>query len=440
MKMLLIFSFIFFLQSSFLVGQESKISLFVSPDTSLYHKPLKIEVTGIEPREQITIQVKAIDAEGNKWTSRAVFVADGFGMVNPKQSASISGSYTGVHPMGLFWSMKSKDDHQIATGKGYTATINVLVNDSMVARKTVYRRSTRELDALKITRKEIRDSLIADYYLPKSEKKVPAIIFLGGSGGQFRQERSSLFASEGFAVLNLKYFRYDGLPEGITEIPLEYVAKAYEWLKNQAEIDTARIGIMGWSMAAQLALLYAAHYDGLQYVVVEAPSNVVWFGWEDGKSSFTYKGKGFPYAEYSEEDSERIELEMKEKGVQYHDGPKFQSAFKNEEMINQSAIEVEKIKAPILFISGKEDNVWPSFMMSEMMMKRLEQRHFQYEYAHYSYDKAGHNFAGGGQGCGIPYLPPEDYSNSAARGGTDEGNALAAIKSLEEILRFISEH
>jgi len=192
-------------------------------------------------------------------------------------------------------------------------------------------------------------------------------------------------------------------------------------------------------MGSQLALLYAAHYDGLQYVVVEAPSNVVWFGWEDGKSSFTYEGKGFPYAEYSEKDSERIELEMKEKGIQYHDGPKFKSAFKNKDMINRSAIEVENIKAPIMFISGKEDKVWPSFMMSEMMMKRLEQRQFKYDYAHYSYDNAGHNFAGGGQGCGILYLPPEDYSNSSARGGTDEGNALAAIKSWEEILRFISE-
>lgn len=440
MNRLLLFSFILIVQGSYLNAQQSTIALVVTPYTSLYHRPLQIEATGFEPGKQVTLQVNAIDAEGNKWTSSAVFVTDDFGIVNPTKSESISGSYKGVHPMGLFWSMKSIDDHQIATGQGYTATINVLVSDSTIASKTVYRRSTRELDALNITGTKIRNSIIANYYLPKSEKRLPAIIFLGGSGGQFRQERSSLLASEGFAVLNLKYFRYDGLPEGITEIPLEYVAKAHEWLKNQPEIDTTRIGIMGRSMGSQLALLYAAHYDGLQYVVVEAPSNVVWFGWEDGKSSFTYKGKGFPYTEYSEEDSKRIELEMKEKGIQYHDGPKFQSAFKNEEMINQSAIEVENIKAPILFISGKEDKEWPSFMMSEMMMKRLEQKQFQYDYAHYSYDNAGHNFAGGGQGCGIPYLPPEDYSNSSARGGTDEGNALAAIKSWEEILKFISEH
>ena len=148
MKKLLIFFLILIVQSSFLLGQESKISLFVSPDTSLYHKPLKIEVTGTEPREQITIQVKAIDAEGNKWISSAAFVTDEFGKVNPAKSEALNGSYTGIYPMGLFWSMKSNDDHQIATGQGYTATISVLVSNSTVASKTVYRRSTRELDAL----------------------------------------------------------------------------------------------------------------------------------------------------------------------------------------------------------------------------------------------------------------------------------------------------
>jgi len=197
---------------------------------------------------------------------------------------------------------------------------------------------------------------------------------------------------------------------------------------------------MGRSMGSELALLYAAHYEGLRYVVVEAPSNVVWFGWEDGKSSFTYQGKGFPYAAYTDEDSERIQLEMERKGEQYHDGPKFLSAFKNKGMIKEATIQVENIKCPILFISGTDDLTWPSTMMSNKMMKRLKKHRFSYDFQHYKYKEAGHNFAGGGQGCGIPYLPPEDYSKSAARGGTDKGNSLAAIQSWKDILAFIRNH
>ena len=128
---------------------------------------------------------------------------------------------------------------------------------------------------------------------------------------------------------------------------------------------------------------------------------------------------------------------MSQEGVPYHDGPKFLSAFQDSAMISRASIPVEKIACPILFISGADDMMWPSAMMAERMMSRLANNGFRYSYLHKSYEDAGHNFAGGGQGCGIPYLPPEDYSESSARGGTDEGNAIAAIESWNDILAFI---
>ena len=78
-------------------------------------------------------------------------------------------------------------------------------------------------------------------------------------------------------------------------------------------------------------------------------------------------------------------------------------------------------------------------MMADMMIKRLVEKKFQFEFMHLAYEDAGHNFAGG-QGCGIPFLPAEDYSNSSARGGTNMGNALAAIESWNQILNFINKH
>ena len=109
-------------------------------------------------------------------------------------------------------------------------------------------------------------------------------------------------------------------------------------------------------------------------------------------------------------------------------------------MIEKTAIPVEEIKCPILFISGKDDKVWPSTMMANRMVQRLIEKDFKYEFIHLAYEEAGHNFAGGGQGCGIPYLPAEDYTNSSARGGTDKGNAMAAIDSWNQILKFIHRH
>lgn len=440
MNTIKLFIIIFFTTIS-VFAQSGKSKLIIEQQSDLYHKPVSIFANGLPKNQKVTFTLKATDAKNHSWNSKAIYISDSSGSIDLSKQPSIGGNYLGIEPMGLFWSMKSNDYHQIATNSGFKTTISISINDEVLDEKAIYRKSTRELDNLKISYIQKRDSIIANLYIPKSTNKIPAIIFLGGSGGGFRSERASLYASEGFAVLDLKYFRYNTLPDGIIEIPLEYVEKAHKWLSQQPEIDKGKIGIIGRSRGSELAMLYASKFDNLKFVIAQAPSNVVWFGWEDNKSSWTFQNKPFPYAEYTDEDSERIQLELKEKGLQYRDGPKFLSAFENKDLINKALIPVEDIKCPILFISGKDDQVWPSSMMADMMVERLQEKRFGYEFMHLTYENAGHNFAGGGQGCGIPYLPPEDYSKGgAAKGGTDKGNVIAAIESWNDILKYIKRH
>ncbi|XLS30601.1 acyl-CoA thioester hydrolase/BAAT C-terminal domain-containing protein [Flavobacteriaceae bacterium M23B6Z8] len=418
-------------------AQDYVPEIVIHQDSSLYHKPLQLTAYHLPANKKVKFKLHVIDAKNHNWYSEALYITDSNGQVDLSSAPSVGGSYLGIQPMGLFWSLKSKDYHQIATNKGFNVMLSIAYEDKVLVTKTFYRKSTRELGELNIKGVAKRDSIVANYYLPKSAKKLPAIIFIGGSGGNFREERASLYASEGFAVLDLKYFKGNGLPDGIIEIPLEYVRKAHKWLMERPEIDTTKIGIEGRSRGSELAMLYATKYS-VRFVISQVPSSVVWFGWADRKSSWTYQNKPYDYAEYTDEDSERLELQMMKKSVQYRDGPKFLSAFKNTAMIHKALIPVEDIKCPILFISGKDDQVWPSTMMANMMVERLQEKNFGYEFMHLAYENAGHNFAGGGQGCGIPFLPPEDYSKGgAAKGGTDKGNALAAINSWNQILVFI---
>ncbi len=434
-------SILIFFTSISVFAQNEKARLIIEQQSDLYHTPISISADGLPKQQRITFTLKVTDAKNHKWNSKAIYISDSNGNIDLLKQASIAGDYLGIYPMGLFWSMKSEDYHQIATNKGFNANLSISYKDKVLATKTFYRKSTRELEALNIKGVAKRDSIIANYYVPKSDKKLSTIIFIGGSGGNFREERTSLYASEGYAVLDLKYFKYETLPNGIIEIPLEYVEKAHKWLKEQPEIDSEKIGIIGRSRGSELALLYATKYHDLSFVIAQVPSNVVWFGWEDNKSSWSYKGQPFAYAEYTDEDSERLELQMQNDSIQYRDGPKFLSAFANEDVINKALITVEDIKCPILFVSGKDDQVWPSSMMADMMVKRLQEKEFKYEFMHLAYENAGHNFAGGGQGCGIPFLPPEDYSKGgAAKGGTNKGNVIAAIHSWHEILKFIERH
>jgi dienelactone hydrolase len=424
---------------SSLIAQDKKVELDIQYESELYYKPLFIKVNSCPPKSKVRFNLKVIDAKGHQWHSEAFYITDKEGKIDLAKAPSVGGSYLGVHPMGLFWSLKSKDYHQIATNKGFDASLKLSIDGKTVAQKSFSRKSTRETFDIGLKVVQKRDSIVANYYAPSTKERKPAIIFIGGSGGNFRPERTTLYASEGFAVLDLKYFKGEGLPDGIIEIPLEYVYKAHQWLSQQEEVDPSKIGIVGRSRGSELAMLYATKYD-VSYVIAQVPSSVVWFGWSDGKSSWTYRNQPYAYAEYTDADSRRIEEEMKAKGIQYHDGPKFNSAFKNTLLIEQASIPIEEVNCPILFISGKDDKMWPSTMMANKLVERLMEKDFQHEFLHLAYEDAGHNFAGGGQGCGIPFLPAEDYSNSTARGGTDQGNAHAAADSWDQILQFIQRH
>lgn len=181
-------------------AKQEKVELVIKQESDLYHKPVHIKASNLNPGVKVKFSLTAIDAREKEWNSEAYYTADEQGDINLSTMPSIGGSYMGTYPMGLFWSMKCDNYYQITTSKGFEASLALSIDDRIVAQDTFYRRSTRELDELGIAGIQKRNSIIANYYLPSSANKVPAIIYLGGSGGGFRQERSSLLASEGFAV------------------------------------------------------------------------------------------------------------------------------------------------------------------------------------------------------------------------------------------------
>jgi hypothetical protein len=60
------------------------------------------------------------------------------------------------------------------------------------------------------------------------------------------------------------------------------------------------------------------------------------------------------------------------------------------EAVAAAMISVEQIAAPILLISGTDDQLWPSTTLAELAMTRLAQSERPYHDMHLSYDGAGH--------------------------------------------------
>ena len=224
-------------------------------------------------------------------------------------------------------------------------------------------------------------------------------------------------ASRGYVVLALAYFGVRGLPSSLSYIPLEYFATALDWLSAQAFVDPERIGILGVSRGAELALLLASSIPRLHAVVAYMPSSVVISGCCSGRGepAWTVGGRPVVYVP-----------------------PRMQGDFAER---SRAAIRVEQINGAVLLISGKEDEVWPSDSMSVEIMDRLRRNHFAHPFLHLSYDHAGH-------GIGRPYEPTVDVNNVRhpltgrlmRLGGTPAGTAHARADSWPKVLTFLDEN
>jgi len=238
-----------------------------------------------------------------------------------------------------------------------------------------------------VTKTIVRDNgLLGAFYLPEGSGKHPALLILGGSEGGLGAASGVgvSFTKQGYAVLALAYFQEEGLPATLENIPLEYFDKAVDWLKLQPAVDANSIGVVGGSRGSEAALLLAARNPSIKAVMAFAPSGVVWQGLNFANPmnmgpAWTVDGKALPF--------------VTPDGMKYRPGvamrPMFDAALAIDKRTDVN-IPVERINAPILLISGKEDALWPSYDMAEAIMKRLADSHFAHAYKHVSYDGAGH--------------------------------------------------
>src|SRR5262249_47881175 len=111
--------------------------------------------------------------------------------------------------------------------------------------------------------------------------------------------------------------------------------------------------------------------------------------------------------------------------------PLFEDALKNKAAVEKARIPVEKVKAAVLLISGKEDRVWPSESMAEAIVASFRKHQHPFTYRHLCYEEAGHSF-------GLPSAPCQENSKAVFKmGGTSAGNAAAAAESWQALLDFL---
>jgi len=243
-------------------GGHSGPRLAVGPATSLVDQPVSIEVGGVRPGTLVRLSV---DEDG--WVGSAVYRADRRGTVSPARQRSLRGTYTGLAPMGLFWSMKGG----AGLGPYFGGTVNVtaLVKNTVIGRATL--RRLGKANGVTEAALSVRSAgFLGRYYRPApgTNTHVPVLLIGGSEGGLSMTGEAALFASHGYPALDVAYFGAYGLPRNLERIQLEYFVRAARWLDRRPGVDGHRLVVYGVSRGTEAAMLLAARFPKLFASVV----------------------------------------------------------------------------------------------------------------------------------------------------------------------------
>src|SRR5262245_15234960 len=360
-----------------------------------------IALSGLTRGRPVTITLR-----GLAFVSRAVFAPDSTGRVDLARMAPKSG-YDGVHPMGLFWFAKRESEATpreppviISNPAPEVWQLTAEQDGAVVATDSVLRRAVAPDVRMRLVRES---GLVGVLYQPPGDEPRPAVLVLGGSEGGLppAQTAPGGLASRGYVVLSLAYFRRNGLPQELRDIPLEYFKRALDWLAGQPFVDPTRIAVMGASRGAEAALLIGSTYPQVHAVIAVSPSNVVVASCCSDRFADAWTLNGSP--------------------------------------VRRAEIPVENIRGPVLLLSGRDDGVWPSTKSAEPIVRRLKDHHFAYPVTNLSFPDAGHALIRPHSSTmEINSLRHPLTGRTMHMGGTPLGTALAREAAWTSVLDFLS--
>lgn len=365
--------------------------------------------------------------------SNAGFYPDDEGCISTAFSFSIIGSYRGIYPAGLFWSLKPVLDYENrflpkSEALGIKSFFQLDVENN---KKFIHSyRFTQIYTNSEITKTDLNEELKGSYFSHKNNNPNSCLLYLHGSGGLDDESLNiaNLLCFKGFNTLCLNWAE----PMKMEEISLEYFEKAMVWLANAANDRTLKIRIMGNSKGGEAALLLAAKYPERVYSVCAANSltapnqgiNREKSPSYDPKSTWTYKGDPLPFI--------KSNLDMMvplEQGKQVDLYPFYTSLFKDRQGVLDKTIDLSGFSGKVLLLSGAEDSSAPIKEVCELLKGKNPVTHIE----HKSWSDAGHITGWPGYSEIFQF-----YEGPFLFGGSLKGNGECARESWNYILNFLS--
>jgi dienelactone hydrolase len=404
---------------------------------------VQIELRDFPPGAPVTVTATQV-FPASQWQARATFLADAAGRVSIAHQAPVSGSYSGIAPMGLLWSAERlpgatqrPPDDWILTP--WRVELEATGERGATARLTL----ERILVGPGVTRHVVRhDGMVGTLFLPPGAGPHPAVLVVTGGGGAVDEYQGAMLASHGYAALVLAYFAQPGLPRALVNIPLEYFDNAIRWMRRQPWLGDRLLAVWGPSRGGELALLLGATFADINAVSAWVPNGVVFWGigWTDerDRAAWTHGGKPLPYLQ--DGNPFAATLPELERGRPFAYAPVYRSHLGDAGAVARATIAVENIRGPVQLVSGGDDQMWPSAELADIAFRRLQTHKHPYPFRHLSFAEAGHQIL-------IPYGPRTQFVVGLAgfegylfsQGGTARANADAGAEGWRDLLAFLAD-
>ncbi|XP_058018010.1 peroxisomal succinyl-coenzyme A thioesterase-like [Ahaetulla prasina] len=406
----------------------ARILILPSP-ACLFDDPVQVKIEGLSPLQEVTVSASLVDESGNLFQSHAYYRAEGNGDLDLSCSPSLGGSYCGIEPMGLLWTLKSTTPYKRLRKTNvltpFCVTYEVYHGPGVGGLLLGSCRSERRFMAEGVERVPVREGrLRATLFCPPGPGPFPALIDLYGSTGGLVEYRASLLASRGFVTLALAFLAFEDLPAYPEFIDLDYFGEAIKFLQKQQKVKSMKIGVLGLSKGADLALALAAFSPDIQAAVSISGSGVNTF------IPLKVKGHIIPPHPCNLEKLKATDVPNVLNVAEIMDDPKDPSTW-------PCRIPVEKSLSKYLFICGQDDKNWKSQMFCQGAVSRLQQNGCHVEF--YCYPGAGHLLE-------PPYMPLCSISFHKvigilmAWGGKWKEHAEAQEDAWQRILAFFRQH
>jgi dienelactone hydrolase len=413
-------------------------------------------IEGLAPSQDIILRTQmyfrhAGTDQAKLFQAESHFKADSEGRISLDKQAPLKGDYYGVDQDGPVWSLLENNTAsvpQILSQPSWSLLFSVFTTGSN-SEKLVEEFLERKLSSVDIKITPINEQgIVGTLFIPqfKSQNKLPVLIMMGGSeGAQSYTSDAPSYASQGYAVLTLAYFKEPGLPAELNNVPLEYFGKAFKWLETQPSIDAKRIGIMGASRGGELVLLLGTLYPQVKAIVAMSPSSYVWGACCNIPGTFpswTLNGKPLDFLHLENMKTDFV-LTPNQDIYEILTGSFMKRiAILTDAEKERVLIPVEKIEAPMLFIGGEQDLVWPSCTFMNLSKQRLKAANKLGLTQFLCFPNAGHNISRP-PGDGTRAAPLRLNRNTgihAVRGGEPQSIARARRVGWQQILQFFEKN